>query len=72
LLPLVLQEGELGGRLSCASITWTDRDIASVQDLSAAAPAMPAPLRQRTGERITRLRTIIAAHETARPRAEAP
>jgi integrase len=62
--------------LSCANITWTDRDIASararIEDLTAGTPAMPAPLRQRTGERITRLRATIDAHEAGRPRAEAP
>jgi hypothetical protein len=28
---------------------------------------LPGPLRQRTEQRITRLREIVAAHETTRP-----
>ena len=39
---------------------------------TAGTQAMPAPLRQRTEERITRLRGIIDAHRAGRPRTEAP
>ena len=62
--------------LSCANITWTDRDIAHVrariEDLAAGMLAMPAPLRQRTEERVSRLRGSIDAHEAARPRTVTP
>ena len=59
--------------LSCANITWTDRDIASVRARIDALSAgltgevLRGPLRQRTEQRITRLREIVAAHETTRP-----
>jgi integrase len=61
--------------LSCANVTWTDRDIARararIEDLAAGAQAMPAPLRQRTEERIARLQAVIDAHEASRPGTEA-
>jgi len=58
--------------LSCANITWTDRDIASVRarilalTASLTGEVLPGPLRQRTEQRITRLSAIVAAHEATR------